>query len=412
MSIMVTPTMDHSSRRRFLSFTAVLGGALTACSKPEDAAQSTDAPSRLGKPVSGYGDRSSYEKSKRGTRESKTPEASSSRTPLEDLYGSITPSALHFERHHSGVPDIDPDKHELFIHGLVERPLALSVADLKRMPSVSRVYFVECSGNSGGEWGAKRGPTASVSHGLASNSEWTGVPLKVVLQEVGLKPEATWLLAEGGDACRMSRSVPVAKALDDALLAYGQNGEALRPGQGYPLRLILPGWEGNTNVKWLRRIQAGDQPFMTKDETSKYTDLLADGTARMFTYEMDAKSVVTRPSGGQKLAGLGFYEISGVAWSGRGRIEKVEVSTDGGATWMMAELDEPRHAKAFTRFRTPWRWEGGETKILSRATDETGYVQPSVEELIAARGQSSLYHNNGIKIWQVGADGAVGAPDA
>jgi sulfane dehydrogenase subunit SoxC len=247
---------------------------------------------------------------------------------------------------------------------------------------------------------------------LASCSEWTGVPLKIVLQEAGLQSGAQWLLAEGGDACRMSRSVPLTKALDDALLAYGQNGEALRPGQGYPLRLILPGWEGNTNVKWLHRIQVGDQPFMTKDETSKYTDLLADGTARMFTFEMDAKSVITRPSGGHKLAGPGFYEISGLAWSGRGRIERVEVSTDGGATWLDAALDEPRHAKAFTRFRSPWRWAGGEAQLLSRATDETGYVQPTVEELIAARGESSIYHNNGVKVWQIGPDGSVGAPNA
>ena len=404
--------MDHSSRRRFLSLTAALGGALGACSASEDGPQAEEAPSRLGKPVSAYGDRSPHETAKRGSRETKTPEASSSRTPLEDLYGVITPSALHFERHHSGIPDIDPNQHELFIHGMVERPLALSMADLKRLPSVSKVYFVECAGNSGGEWGAKRGPTASVSHGLASCSEWTGVPLKIVLEEAGIQPSAQWLLAEGGDACRMSRSVPLAKAMDDALLAYGQNGEALRPGQGYPLRLILPGWEGNINVKWLRRIEAGDQPFMTKDETSKYTDLLADGTARMFTFEMDAKSVITRPSGGHKLSGAGFYEISGLAWSGRGRIEKVEVSTDGGTTWTQAALDEPRHGKAFTRFRVPWRWEGGEVQLLSRATDETGYVQPTVEELIAARGENSLYHNNGIKIWQVGADGAVGAPSA
>ena len=404
--------MDHSTRRRFLSFTAALGGALGACSRTEQADRPQEAPSRLGEPVSAYGARSPHETSKRATRDTKTPEASSSRTPLEDLYGTITPSALHFERHHAGVPDIDPEQHELFIHGLVERPLALSMADLKRLPSVSRAHFVECAGNSGGEWGAKRGATATASHGLASCSEWTGVPLRLVLEEAGLKSEAKWLLAEGGDACRMSRSVPVEKALDDALLAYGQNGEALRPGQGYPLRLILPGWEGNINVKWLRRIEAGDRPFMTKDETSKYTDLMADGKARIFTYEMDAKSVITRPSGGHKLSGPGFCEISGLAWSGRGKVERVEVSTDGGDTWADASLDEPRHAKAFTRFRLPWRWDGGESRLLSRATDETGYLQPTVEELIEARGKSSIYHNNGIKLWSVGADGSVEAANA
>ncbi len=400
--------MDHSSRRKFLAFTAALGGALSACSAPEPG-EGTAAPSRLGAPVSSYGERSSHESAKRATRETKTPEASSSRTPLGELYGVITPSALHFERHHAGVPALDPAEHELFLHGLVERPLALSMAELRRLPSVSRVYFVECSGNSGGEWGAKRGANVTTSHGLASCSEWTGVPLKLVLAEAGLKPEAKWLLAEGGDACRMSRSVPLEKALDDALLAYGQNGEALRPGQGYPLRLIVPGWEGNINVKWLRRLEAGPEPFMTKDETSKYTELLADGSARIFTWEMDAKSVITRPSGGQALSGPGFHEISGLAWSGRGMIERVEVSTDGGASWADAALDEPRHAKAFARFRAPWRWDGAETQLLSRATDETGYVQPSVEELIEARGTRSIYHNNGIKAWRIRADGKVEA---
>ncbi len=283
-----------------------------------------------------------------------------------------------------------------------------SMDDLRRLPSVSRVYFVECSGNSGGEWGANRGPTVDASHGLASCSEWTGVPLRSVLEEVGLKPEAKWLLAEGGDACRMSRSVPLEKALDDALLAYAQNGEAIRPAQGYPLRLVLPGWEGNANVKWLQRILVGDQPFMTKDETSKYTELMSDGKAWQFTWVMDAKSVITEPSCGHALQGPGFYEIRGLAWSGRGRIEKVEVSLDGGATWQTAELQEPRLPKAFTRFRLPWEWNGGDATLISRCQDETGYVQPTVEELIAERGVSSLYHNNGRKAWAVAPDGAVG----
>jgi sulfane dehydrogenase subunit SoxC len=236
--------------------------------------------------------------------------------------------------------------------------------------------------------------------------------LRIVLEEVGLKPEAKWILAEGGDACRMSRSVPVEKALDDALLAYGQNGEAIRPEQGYPLRLLLPGFEGNSNVKWLRRLKVADQPFMTKDETSKYTELMPDGKAWQFTLEMDAKSVITSPSGGAKLAGAGFYEIRGLAWSGRGLIERVEVSTDGGATWTDAEIQEPRYAKAFTRFRAPWNWDGQATEILSRATDEGGYVQPTVEQLIAERGPNSNYHNNGIKVWGIGNDGSINGVEA
>jgi len=340
-------------------------------------------------------------------RDTKTPEASSSRTPLAALQGVITPSALHFERHHAGVPDIDPAKHELVIHGMVDRPLVFTIAELERLPSVSRVHFLECSGNSGGEWNGTGGPTAQLSHGLASCSEWTGVPLRILLEEAGLQSEASWLLAEGADACRMSRSVPVEKALDDAIVAYGQNGEALRPEQGYPLRLVLPGWEGNANVKWLRRIQVADQPFMTKDETSKYTELLADRTARQFSFVMEAKSIVTRPSGGEDLSTPGFYEIRGFAWSGNGVVEKVEVTVDGGESWQAAQLDEPRLPRAFTRFRLPWSWDGRPARIASRAVDETGYVQPTNEQLIAERGMHSIYHHNGLKWWSVNSDGEV-----
>jgi len=233
------------------------------------------------------------------------------------------------------------------------------------------------------------------------------VPLRVVLEEAGLKPEAKWLLAEGGDACRMARSLPVEKALEDCLLAYGQNGEAIRPEQGYPLRLLVPGWEGNISVKWLRRIKAVEEPVMARDETSKYTDLVEGGKARQFTFTMEPKSVITHPSGGQSLSAPGFHEVRGLAWSGRGRIEKVEVSADGGASWQEAELQEPRLPKAFTRFRLPWRWDGGEATLVCRATDETGYVQPTVEQLIAVRGNSSDYHNNGQKAWKIGSDGKV-----
>lgn len=397
----------RKDRRRFLS-AAALGGALAGCAKKEGGAEvAQEEPSLLGKPVGAYGERSPHENVKRHLNDTKTPQAASSRTPLHEVYGTITPSALHFERHHSGVPAINPAEHKLLIHGMVDRPLVLTVAELRRLPSVSRVYFVECSGNTGSEWSAKGAPDVQRSHGLASCSEWTGVPLSLLLAEAGVKKEAKWLLAEGADPCKMSRSVPIEKAMDDAMIAYAQNGEAIRPEQGYPLRLILPGWEGNINVKWLRRLHAADQPFYTKDETSKYTELQGDGKARIFTFEMDAKSVITSPSGGQKIASQGFHEITGLAWSGRGRIEKVEVSVDGGKTWKPAQLQEPRYSKAFTRFRFPWEFTGEETVMVSRATDETGYVQPSRQDLIAARGPNSQYHNNATKPWRVAADGSV-----
>jgi len=398
------------ARRRFLGVTTALAGALAGCSggnTQQAAADADTEPSLLGKVPSDYGNRSPHEKSKRTYADSKTPQAGSSRTPLQDSYGIITPNSLHFERHHAGVPEIDPAKHTLLVHGMVDRPLVLSVADIKRLPSVSKVYFVECSGNSGGEWSGKGAPDAQRSHGLASCSEWTGVPLSLILSEAGIRKDARWLLAEGADACKMARSIPVEKAVGDTLVAYAQNGEAIRPEQGYPLRLIVPGWEGNINVKWLHRIHAAEEPFYTKDETSKYTDLMADGKARIFTFDMDAKSVITAPSGGQKIAGKGFQEITGLAWSGRGRIEKVEVTTDGGKTWTAAQLQEPRFPRAFTRFRMPWTWDGSEASLACRATDESGYVQPPRQVLVEARGLNSNYHCNAIKFWKVQADGSV-----
>ena len=400
-------------RRKFLRFGLVGGAALTSCSTSEKtqpaatAAVEDDGPDQLGKAVSPYGERSPFEKTARLVPDTKTPATASSRTPLAEIHGVVTPNALHFERHHAGIPRIDPADHKLMIHGMVDRPLIFTLADLKRLPSVSRLHFVECAGNSGGEWGLKNAPDVQRSHGLASCSEWTGVPLRVLLEEAGIQKDAQWLLAEGADACKMSRSVPVAKAMDDAMVAYAQNGEAIRPEQGYPMRLVLPGWEGNINVKWLRRIKAAAEPFYTKDETSKYTELLPDGKAMIFTLPMDAKSVITRPSGGQKLAGPGFHEITGLAWSGRGKITKVEVSADGGATWKPAQLQEPVHSKAFTRFRLPWTWDGAEAKLVSRCQDDTGYQQPTRDELVAARGVNSNYHCNVLKAWKVSADGSV-----
>jgi len=389
---------------------ALLGGAVLA--KQDKVIASENAPGHLGAPLGPYGERSPFEKAVRWRRETKTPETGSSFTPLQDSVGTLTPSSLHYERHHAGIPPLDPAEHRLAIHGMVDRPLLLTVAEIRRLPSVTRTLVLECGGNSGSEWAAKTGSDVQRSYGLASCSEWTGVPLALLLAEVGDRRGASWVIAEGADACRMERSIPMAKAMDNILVAYGQNGEALRPAQGYPLRLIIPGWEGNTNVKWLHSLRVTDQAYMARDETSKYTDLMPDGKARLFTYQMEAKSVITFPSGGQTLPGPGLYELTGLAWSGRGRIERVDITTDGGRSWVKANLQEPRLPIAFTRFRLPWRFDGREAVIASRAVDESGYVQPTREALIEVRGTNSAYHFNGIKLWTVRADGTVTNVDA
>ena len=329
------------------------------------------------------------------------------RTPLQNLFGTITPNGLFFERHHAGVPAINPDAHRLMVHGMVERPLLLSMNDLLRYPSVSRVHYLECSGNSAAEWFRPAGKTAQDVHGLVSCAEWTGVPLSIVLDEAGVTTNGKWLLAEGADAAAMTRSIPLSKAMDDALLVYAQNGEMLRPEQGYPLRLFLPGFEGNMSIKWLRRLKVGSEPFHTREETSKYSDLMPDGTARQFTFVMDVKSVITAPSGGQKLMQPGFHEISGIAWTGSGRIRAVDVSVDGGRNWREATLQTPVQSLALTRFRLPWKWNGEAATLQSRATDEAGNTQPTRTQLIAARGQFSLYHYNAIQSWRIANTGEV-----
>lgn len=328
--------------------------------------------------------------------------------PLHALEGTVTPNGLHFERHHNGVPEIDPDRHRLLIHGLVERPLWFTVNDLLRYPMVSRLCFIECGGNSNAGWRERPVQTpAGYFHGLVSCSEWTGVPLAIVLEEAGLKPEARWLVAEGADAFAMQVSIPVKKALDDALLAVYQNGERVRPENGYPLRLVLPGWEGVLNVKWLRQLEATREPVMARNETARYTELLPSGKARMFTFVMEAKSLITSPSAGMTLEDKGFYEVSGLAWSGRGRIRAVEVSADGGRSWAPAALQEPVLPACFTRFRIPWHWDGGAAVLKSRAIDETGYVQPEREKLVAERGRHGYFHYNAVVAWRVGEDGRV-----
>ncbi|GAC1616936.1 MAG: sulfite dehydrogenase [Vulcanimicrobiaceae bacterium] len=329
------------------------------------------------------------------------------RTPLARQRGIITPTAATFVRDHAGVPTIDPRRHRLVVHGLVRTALSFTLADLHKFPAVKRTYVLECAGNSGSEW---QGPSASDvtgSHGLVSCCSWTGARVRDVLDEVGVAAEAAWVLAEGADAARYDRSIPLAKVLDDALLVYGQNGAALRPQNGGPLRLVLPGYEGSTNVKWLRRLKIGTTPWYTREETAEYTELLPSGRARAFDFVMNAKSVIVSPSGGERLEAPGTRTLRGFAWSGRGTIARVDVSTDGGRTWYAARLREPILSRAFTAFEAPFTWDGQPMTLRSRATDETGYVQPTHARLVAARGFFSQYHNNAIHVWHVARNGAV-----
>ena len=329
-------------------------------------------------------------------------------TQLEDLEGIITPSGLHFERHHDGVPEIDPALHRLVIHGLVRQPLMFTVESLLRYPMRSQFLFIECGGNSNAGWheGPIQRPLGAF-HGLVSCSEWAGGPLSILLDQAGVHPKASWAIAEGADAGLMNVSLPLSKLMDDALIALYQNGERLRPENGYPMRLVVPGWEGVLNVKWLRRLELTAEPAMTRNETAKYTELLPSGKARMFTFVMDAKSVITSPSPGQKMRGPEVYEIRGLAWSGRGRIAKVEVSADGGASWAEAHLQEPVMSRCFTRFRMPWKWSGQPAILKSRATDDTGYVQPERDVLVKDRGREGYFHYNAIVCWAIDEDGSI-----
>ena len=421
-SVLETPEVSLASDRRvFLktgaALTAFAGGAFVPAVR-----RGQTAPDRLavppwithqGAPILSppYGMPSPFERNvvRRYREVRATDTAATTFAPLQDMYGTITPNGLCFERHHAGVPQIDPAEHRLVVHGLVDRPLIFTMDDLVRFPSVSRIHFLECSGNTQNWKTVKPEFGVQQTHGLLMCCEWTGVLLSTLLNEAGIKPDAKWVLAEGADAAAMTRSVPITKAFEDAIVVYAQNGERLRPEQGYPLRLLLPGFEGNMNVKWLRRLKLGNQPWQGREETSEYTDLMPNGKARQFTFIMEAKSVITRPSGGQRLTGgPGFYEISGLAWTGRGRITKVEVSTDG-LHWQRAQLEQPVLPRALTRFHLPWRWDGGTAMLQSRATDETGYLQPRHAELVSVRGVNSFYHYNAIQTWRVAPDGAVAA---
>ncbi|MDH3638446.1 MAG: sulfite dehydrogenase [Gammaproteobacteria bacterium] len=412
-----------ATRRQFLFGAAALAGTGSmlprlASAAPPGAmdfpvpADSTREQGRLTNDDGGYGSRSQFEDEVRWRFPTATKESSWTMTPLADGMGVITPSGLHFERHHGGIPNINPASHSLTIHGMVNSAMQFTMDDIKRFPSVSRIHFIECSGNGLTEWREPTLKTVQGTHGLTSTSEWTGVPLSTLLREVGVKPRAAWILAEGADAAVMTRSIPLEKGWSDAIVAYGQNGEALRPEQGHPLRLVLPGFEGNTHIKWLRRLEISDQPFMTREETSKYTDLLDGGKARQFSFTMEAKSVITFPSGEMKLPGAGFYEVTGLAWSGRGRVKRVEVSADGGKNWHLASLQDPILPVCHTRFRFPWFWDGQPAVLQSRCQDETGYIQPTIKQLVDVRGlgggkYGSIYHLNGIQSWNVAADGSV-----
>ncbi len=354
----------------------------------------------IGRLASEFGERSPFEKLERVASFART----SSETPLQNLHGTITPAALHFERHHAGVPSIDPEKHKLVIHGMVSRPTTFSVSDLKRLPAASRICFLECSGNLYRD--APEQTTAQLIAGMTSQSEWTGVMLSTLLREVGAEPDASWLLAEGADAAVLTRSIPKA-FWDEAMVVYAQNGEAVRPENGYPIRLLNPGCEGNTSVKWLRRIEVSDQPFMTREETSKYTEPVRGGVSRQFSLVMDARSIITYPSYPNTVE-KGWIEVQGIAWSGRGKIAAAEVSTDDGKTWHQAALQGPILPKAHVRFRHMFKWDGKDTVIMSRAIDETGYVQPTRAAFMQARGPGSgPYHQNPITGWRLKAGGDV-----
>jgi sulfane dehydrogenase subunit SoxC len=419
------PREGTTDRRRFLFAAGSLAGVAGSASlaraddvKTPPGAVHYDVPADptkvQGRAVAadgGYGSRSQFETEVRVRFPTANEYTSWSTTPLDKMLGNVTASGLHFERHHNGIPTIDPSQHTLFVHGMVDKPKKFSMADLKRFPSVSRKHFIECSGNGLTEWNKPTLKTVQGTHGLLSTSEWTGVQFATIAREVGLQDGATWVLAEGSDAAVMTRSIPMEKMLKDALLVYGQNGEAIRPEQGYPLRLLLPGFEGNTHIKWLRRLDVSDKPFMTREETSKYTDLLASGKARQFSMEMEAKSVITFPSGDMKLPGPGFYDVTGLAWSGRGRVQSVDVSVDGGQNWYPANLKSAPESVCTVRFSYPWVWDGKSAILQSRVTDETGYIQPTLKQLIAIRGSNgpfgSIYHLNAIQSWAVNESGDV-----
>ena len=420
----------NAGRRQFIRQAFVAAGAAgAAVAAPLAAAQAAagdpailELPAHstgLGQPVAseGYGKPSRHEANVQRRQSpglTQTAQSSVSFAPLQSLFGIVTPSGLHFERHHQGWWDVDPTKHRLMLNGsddtLLRRPMVFTMDELMRLPSVSRFHFIECGANTGMEWGNVAVPTCQYTHGMLSCSEFTGVPLRTLLEMAGADfKRGRYLLAEGADGSSMTRTIPMALVeRGEVLVAYGQNGEMLRPENGYPLRLIVPGVQGVSWVKWLRRVEVGDKPYGTKDETIHYVDLMPDGTHRQYTSTQECKSVVTTPSGGQVLQGKGYFNISGLAWSGRGKVQRVDVSVDGGRNWRSARLESPVLSKCLTRFNLDWVWDGKPALVQSRAIDETGYVQPTQRQLRAVRGTRSIYHNNAMQTWLVQESGEVG----
>ena len=410
----------RKARRSFMGKALAMGagvaaaGHAAAAPKGEDAILKLPAHSTgLGQPVAtdGYGKPSKWE-SNLQRRESpgltRVGGASVSFCPLQGLFGIITPSGLHFERHHQGWWDIDPSQHRLMINGMVKRERVFTMDDLMRLPSVSRIHFIECGANTGPEWGNVALPSVQYTHGMISCSEFTGVLLSTLLEMCGVdKKNAKFVLAEGADGSSRTRTISMERAMDDVIVAWGMNGEMLRPENGYPLRLVVPGVQGVSWVKYLRRIEVGDQRYATKDEAVHYIDLLPDGQHRQYTSIQECKSVITTPSGSQTLLDKGYYNVSGLAWSGRGPIKRVDVSVDGGRNWRTARLEGPVLPKALTRFNIDWVWDGKPAILQSRAIDSTGYVQPKINQLRAVRGTRSIYHNNAIQSWKVSENGEV-----
>lgn len=403
--------------RRLFMRTLALGAAGTATGIAAAQSVSEGQPEWMlvpGATTEDYGQPSHYEleRTKRWTippaAQAATGRSIAAFTPHHMMHGTLTPGGLHFEVNHHGIPDIDPDRHELIVHGLVRQPIKLTIDAIANYPTETHQYFIECSGNSGVLWAPEpSGAQLDRTHGLLSGSEWTGVPLSILLDEAGVQTNARWVIAEGGDSGSLSRSIPLDKAMDDSLIVLYQNGERLRPGQGYPMRLFNPGFEGNTSIKWVRGIYLSDKPAMTRFETSTYTDLMPDGKALQFSLGMDVKSVITRPSNANTLPKKGIYEVTGLAWTGNGKISRVDVSADGGKTWGEAALQDPVLPKMLTRFRIPWEWQGGPAVLQSRAIDQAGRVQPTRTDLMAARGNKGRYHFNGIHSWGIGEDGGI-----
>ncbi|CAL8977842.1 hypothetical protein RHODGE_RHODGE_01511 [Rhodoplanes serenus] len=402
------------SRRSFLA-TASTGAAGAAIAGTAAAGTLADVPERLpGAPVGARSARSPHVDLGRipeatpGRRNLAPEDAINSKTPLHKLVGVVTPSDLHYERSHSGVPDLDPAQHRLLVHGMTKKSLVFTMDELWAMPSVSRIAFLECSGNGWENWkAADETLTVQHTHGLISTHEWTGVPLSVLIDLVGKERGSTWMLAEGGDATGLARSIPLTdEIMNETIVAYAQNGEPLRPAHGYPVRLLIPGWEGNLSIKWLRRLKFGDAPFMTRWETARYTSLMANGKAKQFQLRQEINSVITAPSGMMEIR-PGYNRITGLAWSGHGSIVRVEVSTDGGRTWADATLNRPVLPKAQARFHLDWRWDGKPTKIVSRSTDDKGHVQPDRKTVIGEMGTNALFHYNAQQTWSIDAAGRV-----